>query len=210
MPGCATSTCWLGTAGTTGALPVLAMPLPKLLAIQIGNSLFNGLFGNTKADRKALLAEYKSALPDSGSYSVLERIQSDALYRMRSIRAAEIHSHTSSGKTYMSSSSTRPRDSTVRSVRSTDSTPPSCSTTSRHSDPAWEAKATWQKRKPWQTAVTDAWAAFARTGVPASSGLPEWPEFDAERRQTMMLNARSEVVGDPDSHIREIWERRRS
>ena len=77
------------------------MPLPKLLAIQIGNSLFNGLIGNTKDERKAMIGEYKSKLPDSDSYTVLERIQSDALYRMRSIRAAEIHSDTSNAKTYM-------------------------------------------------------------------------------------------------------------
>ena len=54
--------------------------------------------------------------------------------------------------------------------------------------------------------MTDAWATFARTGVPESPGLPDWPEYDAERRRTMMLRARSEVVGDPDGHIRKIWE----
>ena len=53
--------------------------------------------------------------------------------------------------------------------------------------------------------ITDAWAAFAYTGRPASSDLPEWPEYEAAQRQTMMLNRRSEVLVDPDSHIRKIW-----
>ena len=200
----------VGNCRHDGRVAVLAMPLPKLLAIQIGNSMFNGLIGNTKADRKALLAEYKSALPDSDGYSVLERIQSDALYRMRSTRAAEIQSGTSSGKTYMYQFEyeTKGINGAFGAFHGFDSafmfnnlsTLGAC--LGDESDVA-EAQAL-------ADSITDAWAAFARTGVPASSGLPEWPEFDAERRQTMMLNARSEVVGDPDSHIREIWERRRS
>ena len=38
----------------------------------------------------------------------------------------------------------------------------------------------------------------------------EWPEFEKEKRQTMILKKRSEVVADPDSHIREIWKNRRA
>ena len=58
--------------------------------------------------------------------------------------------------------------------------------------------------------ITDAWATFAHTGSPAAPDLPEWPEFDPEQRQTMILNQHSEVVSDPDRHIRKIWEDRRS
>ena len=200
----------VGNCRHDGRVAVLPMPLPKLLAIQIGNSLFHGLIGNTKVERKALIAEYKSALPDSASYTVLERIQSDALYRMRSIQAAEIHSHASNAKTYMYQFEyeTQGLKGAFGAFHGFDaafmfnnlSTLGAC--LGDENDVA-EAQA-------FANTITDAWAAFARTGVPAASGLPEWPEFDAERRQTMMLNARSEVVGDPDGHIRRIWENRRS
>ncbi|MCY3814121.1 MAG: carboxylesterase family protein [Gammaproteobacteria bacterium] len=200
----------VGNCRHDGRVAVLPMPLPKVLAIQIGNSLFNGLIGNTKAERKALIAKYKSSLPDSDSYTVLERIQSDVLYRMRSIQAAEIHSDTSNGKTYMYQFEyeTKGLKGAFGAFHGFDaafmfnnlSTLGAC--LGDETDVA-EAQAL-------ADSMTDAWAAFARTGVPTASGLPEWPEFDAERRQTMMLNARSEVIGDPDAHIRAIWESRRS
>jgi len=54
-------------------------------------------------------------------------------------------------------------------------------------------------------AITDAWATFAHTGTPAAQSLPDWPEFNSESRQTMMLNSQSRVVSDPDGHLRSLW-----
>ena len=200
----------IGNCRHDGRVAVLPMPLPKLLAIRIGNSMFNGLFGNTKAERKALVAEYKSALPDSDSYSVLERVQADALYRMRSIQAAEIHSDASNGKTYMYQFEyeTKGLNGAFGAFHGFDSAFMfnNLSTLGVSlGDESGVAEA-----QALANSITDAWATFARTGTPASSGLPEWPEFDAEQRQTMMLSQHSEVVSDPDGHIRKIWENRRS
>lgn len=36
--------------------------------------------------------------------------------------------------------------------------------------------------------MSGAWAAFARTGVPAAPGLPAWPTYDAETRPAMVFN----------------------
>ena len=200
----------VGNCRHDGRVAVLPMPLPKLLAIQIGNSLFNGLIGNTKDERKAMIGEYKSKMPDSDSYTVLERIQSDALYRMRSIRAAEIHSDTSNAKTYMYQFEyeTKGLKGAFGAFHGFDaafmfnnlSTLGAC--LGDESDVA--------QAQALADSIGYAWAAFAHTGVPEASGLPDWPEYDVERRQTMMLNARSEVVGDPDAHIRAIWESRHS
>ena len=49
--------------------------------------------------------------------------------------------------------------------------------------------------------VREAWAAFARTGVPAAKGLPTWPAYD-EHRLTMALGRTVEVVADPLAHAR--------
>ena len=181
----------------------------KSIAIRIGNSLFNGLFGDNKAERKALIAEYRSALPDSNSYTVLERIQSDGLYRMRSIQAAEIHSDSSSGGTYMYQFEyeTKGLHGAFGAFHGFDaafmfnnlSTLGVC----------LGDETTVAEAQVLANSITDAWATFARTGTPASSDLPEWPEFDVGQRQTMVLNQHSEVVSDPDSHIRQIWEHRR-
>jgi len=42
-----------------------------------------------------------------------------------------------------------------------------------------------------------AWAAFARTGNPSHSGLPQWRPYALDRRETMSLNVRSELLTDP-------------
>ena len=199
----------IGNCKHDGRVAVVPMPLPKSIAIRIGNSLFNGLFGDNKAERKALIAEYRSALPDSDSYTVLERVQSDGLYRMRSIQAAEIHSNTSSGRTYMYQFEyeTKGFNGAFGAFHGFDaafmfnnlSTVGVC----------LGNETTVAEAQVLANSITDAWATFARTGTPASSDLPEWPEFDARKRQTMILNKHSEVVSDPDSHIRKIWEHRR-
>jgi para-nitrobenzyl esterase len=51
------------------------------------------------------------------------------------------------------------------------------------------------------TAMHGAWVAFARTGDPG------WPRYDHERRATMRFAVDSEVVDDPRSAERLLWER---
>jgi para-nitrobenzyl esterase len=45
--------------------------------------------------------------------------------------------------------------------------------------------------------VSDTWIAFARTGDPNTSKLPNWPAFNATERPTMVINNQSKVVSDP-------------
>jgi para-nitrobenzyl esterase len=45
--------------------------------------------------------------------------------------------------------------------------------------------------------VSDTWIAFARTGDPNTSKLPNWPAFNASERPTMVINNQSKVVSDP-------------
>jgi carboxylesterase type B len=45
-----------------------------------------------------------------------------------------------------------------------------------------------------------AWVAFAR------SGHCPWPKYDLGRRATMRFDTRSEIVGDPRSAERVLWE----
>ena len=46
--------------------------------------------------------------------------------------------------------------------------------------------------------VSAAWASFARTGNPNTSGLPKWPAYSAASRDTMLFNNVSRVEQDPD------------
>jgi para-nitrobenzyl esterase len=47
------------------------------------------------------------------------------------------------------------------------------------------------------TQLSTAWTTFARTGVPAAPGLPEWPRFDAATRSTLFLDTAPRVVERP-------------
>jgi para-nitrobenzyl esterase len=60
--------------------------------------------------------------------------------------------------------------------------------------------------KAVEDAMSDAWIAFARTGVPTHKGLPTWPKYDAQTRATMVFNTSSQVVNDPRSSERVVWE----
>ncbi|MGM0634071.1 MAG: carboxylesterase family protein, partial [Pseudomonadota bacterium] len=53
--------------------------------------------------------------------------------------------------------------------------------------------------------MSDAWISFARNGNPNTPSLTEWPAYTPENRQTMIFNARSRVVSDPDADVRRLW-----
>ena len=52
--------------------------------------------------------------------------------------------------------------------------------------------------------MSEAWLAFARSGDPNHGGLPEWPEYDATDRATMIFDNESRVVNDPRGQERAI------
>lgn len=60
-------------------------------------------------------------------------------------------------------------------------------------------------RQRLATAVHNAWVSFIKTGVPVAEGLPNWPEYDAEQRLTMVFNDASRIESDPRKAERLIW-----
>lgn len=50
------------------------------------------------------------------------------------------------------------------------------------------------------------WVAFARTGDPNNSTIPQWPAFDLQRRGTMIFDHQTtRAENDPRREIRELW-----
>ncbi|MCU1455860.1 MAG: Carboxylesterase type, partial [Acidimicrobiales bacterium] len=57
------------------------------------------------------------------------------------------------------------------------------------------------------SAMADAWVAFARDGLPAAPGLPDWPAYDLEQRPTMRFDIDAcVVVDDPWGAERALWD----
>ena len=52
--------------------------------------------------------------------------------------------------------------------------------------------------------MSDAWLAFAKTGVPASPLLPKWEPYNPTTRTVMQLNLKPAMVSDPEKGAREI------
>jgi para-nitrobenzyl esterase len=53
--------------------------------------------------------------------------------------------------------------------------------------------------------MSHAWASFARNSDPNFDGLPHWPPYTLEKRETMFINAQCQVVSDPNSEERKLW-----
>jgi para-nitrobenzyl esterase len=54
--------------------------------------------------------------------------------------------------------------------------------------------------------TSSAWVAFARTGDPNTSKLPQWPAYSGASRDTMILNDECRIVRDPDRGPRLMME----
>lgn len=52
--------------------------------------------------------------------------------------------------------------------------------------------------------MSDAWIAFAKTGNPNTSALPQWPRYTQANRATMIFDTQPEVVVDPDMEERQL------
>ena len=49
------------------------------------------------------------------------------------------------------------------------------------------------------------WTSFARDGVPAAAGEPDWPAYDTTTRATLLLDATRRVEADYDGAVRAFW-----
>jgi para-nitrobenzyl esterase len=58
-------------------------------------------------------------------------------------------------------------------------------------------------------AMRAAWVAFARTGSPACPAVGDWPAYDPESRQTLVIDRTCRTVRDPDGDKRRAWARAR-
>lgn len=145
---------------------------------------------------EAALAAYRAAHPGASSGDLLAAVQSDWYFRIPAIRLAEAHAE-STAATYMYEF--------ARCSPQFDGRLGACHgleiafvfDTLRYET---EPLAGSDPPQQLADAMHAAWIAFA------TNGAPGWPEYDLGRRATMYFDTTSEVVDDPRSVARVLWE----
>jgi carboxylesterase type B len=145
---------------------------------------------------EATLAAYRGAHPNASAGDLLAAIQTDWYWRIPAIRLADAHAKRPAS-TYMYEFAWRsPRFNGLLGACHALEIPFVFDTLGNGTELLWGAA------PPQQLAdsMHAAWAAFA------TSGDCGWPKYDLSRRATMRFDTTSEVVDDPRSAERALWE----
>ena len=146
---------------------------------------------------EAALATYRATRSDAGPGDLLSAVITDWFYRIPAIRLAEAHAKSPSA-TYMYEFAWRsPQFGGLLGACHALEIAFVFDTLDKEGlEPLMGAN------PPQQVADTmhSAWVAFA------TSGNPGWPQYDLSRRATMRIDTTSEVVDDPRSAERALWE----
>jgi para-nitrobenzyl esterase len=149
---------------------------------------------------KNLIETYRKANDNYGDLVI--HLETDLLFRMTSIRMAEVISATQPTYmylfTYRSSSPIEKYESAhsmeLLFVFGVTDQLDAIAFTGRDAH-----------RQALSEQMQQAWISFARTGDPNHAGLPHWPRYEATTRATMELGETSRVVNDPQAAQREVW-----
>jgi para-nitrobenzyl esterase len=173
----------------TGALP--SVDETALLA------RVTALVGEGAAD---LVAAYRAEQPDVSAFELLAVIQSDQMMRRGSVTLAE-RKLAGGGEpvyTYLVTWKSPAMDGFVMASHGL-CVPLTMDNT--HTTPAVDTP----EGREVANAMSEAWLAFARTGNPDTSALPEWPHYSLERRATMVFDLLPKVVDDPFGGQLRAW-----
>ena len=149
-----------------------------------------------------LLAGYRAIHPDYGPGDLLVRAMTDSMMRMGAIELAEAHVRSGKGPTWMYQfeweSPVLPYLHAAHGIDGSFYFDNTESLPITQGNPAARLLA---------SKASGAWSSFARTGVPSAPGLPTWPQYSLERRQTMIWNSPPHVDADPLKEDRELRQR---
>jgi para-nitrobenzyl esterase len=202
----------VGNCDNDGAAAINVVPLPDGMVADMWNGFIEGMIAEDKAGFEEMTKKYIEAMPEVSKTRAKEQLQTDALYRLRSLKAAALHSESTRdeqlGRTYAyqlnwQSPGARGRLGAIHGLDvvlgfgNIRKFPRAMGIKDGALDPSTQRLS---------DGIAEAWISFARTGVPSSKLLPDWPEYEPERRQTMVFDKESKVVSDPRGNLRKLWE----
>ncbi|HZS78540.1 MAG TPA: carboxylesterase/lipase family protein [Ktedonobacteraceae bacterium] len=147
------------------------------------------------------LATYCAARPDATPGELLVAIITDWFFRIPAIRMAEVHAQQHAAGTYMYEFAWNPPtfDGKLGACHALD-VPFIFDNLDKK---GFEGLMGTNPPQQVADAMHTAWVGFA------TNGNPGWPQYEPSRRATMRFDVTSEVVEDPGSAERVLWEGRR-
>jgi para-nitrobenzyl esterase len=172
--------------------------------------LFMGMFGKlgTISDEDAAWAlraygpggDYRTAFPDSSAEELYERVRSDWLFRMPTLRLAEAQA-AGGGRAHLYEL-TWPAPGAGGQFGACHGLdiPLLFGTTDADLGPLLLGQEPPAETEKLSAQFRTAWTAFATTGDPG------WPPFDNERRLTRIFDTTPEVTAYPEETSRQLWQ----
>jgi para-nitrobenzyl esterase len=153
-----------------------------------------------KAETNRIMDAYQSADPDASASDLMAAVTSDYIYRRNTVTAAALQSAAGRARVfaYVFDWRTPVWDGRLQAPHMLE-VPFVFGTT--------EAAANLVGTGPDLASLTATmiatWSAFAHTGDPNNSCLPQWPRYDTKHALMMMLGPTSRVESDPGACARE-------
>ena len=154
------------------------------------------------AQASELIEGYRTLYPDYTAGDILTRVMTESFARIASINAAEAHSKAGGAPTYMYLFAWEsPALPNLQSCHGLDGT-----FYFDNTEAVGMAKGNPDAQQLAGKASA-AWASFARSGNPANSALGPWPQYSADKRETMVFASTPHIDCDPMSADRLLWEK---
>jgi len=141
-----------------------------------------------------VIAAYRAGRPGAANTDLYLIIASDATFRAGVVLEAERKAAQAKAAVYQYYFTWRSpvRDGKLRSFHTLE-----IPFVFDNVDAAESMTGTGQYRYALADKMSKAWVAFARTGDPNHSGLPNWVPFDNTKRAIMIFNDECKLVNDP-------------
>ncbi|RYE57068.1 MAG: carboxylesterase/lipase family protein, partial [Hyphomicrobiales bacterium] len=155
----------------------------------------------TVNDAETLFAAYEAAHPNAVPIDVFKHLRSDALFRMGTIHAAQHKVQQSGASLYKYCFAWKsPVLNGMLGASHTLEIPFVFGNTDLTPEIIGHAP----DRHEVTRQAMGYWVNFARTGNPNGAGLPDWPAYTLERRDTMVINRTCQNVPDYRGKAREL------
>lgn len=154
-----------------------------------------------------MIAAYRAPRPDASATDVLTAVTTDHMFRIPAIRLAEARAtHGARTWMYLFAWESRAFGGRLKATHALE-IPFAFNNLDRPGVDVFLGEGPTPQHVA--DAMHAAWTSFIRTGDPNCGALPDWPAYDTKRRATMVFDNVSQVVDDPSSAERRLWDGRR-